>query len=462
MVRKTPSKSRFRKPGKPPRVILGWRDDAPARSIGFNAEDVRPPSGQARFVPVFAEGEGHLLTIAPTGAGKGRSAIIPTLLADEPQRGARGSMIVVDPKGEVCSVTARHRSRLGEVVIVDPYRKATSQPHSLNPFDVVKHTAMGTAEAALLLANLLAPPSYTKDPFWDNRAISLIAGLTAFVLNAEPLEDRHPVRLRTYLSTEDVTDTIVQLMMTKKDSMGRFAYEELGQLLSLSESGTRPSVIGTATQHLTILGDDAVATSLQSTSFDLSKLQRDEPITIYLILPVEKLRSHGRLLRLWISTLLRVIITRSSRPVVPTLFLLDEAAQAGHLDDLVTATTLMRGYGMRIWSFWQDLQQIKRHYPNDWESLITNAQTLQVFGSHWLFTDNLAKLLGVHPSALSLPPGRQLLINADGSRLLARKLDYLEDELFQGRFDPNPLFHRRSERPPDPRAAEPHRRPPAR
>ena len=45
------------------------------------------------------DGEAHLLTIAPTGAGKGRSNVIPTSL-EYP-----GSMIILDTKGEDAVVT---------------------------------------------------------------------------------------------------------------------------------------------------------------------------------------------------------------------------------------------------------------------------------------------------------------------------------------------------------------------
>ena len=172
-------------------------------------------------------------------------------------------------------------------------------------------------------------------------------------------------------------------------------------------------------------------------------MRRGDPLTIYLVLPPSKLRSHARLLRLWVATLLRVLMARTVRPEMPTLFLLDEAAQLGTLEDLVTATTLLRGYGVRVWSFWQDLQQMQRLYPSDWQTMVANSGVMQVFGSHWLGRAGLAKLLDVVPGALSVPPGRQLLVTAAGARTLARKADVLRDALFEGRRDANPMFHAR-------------------
>ena len=56
--------------------------------------------------------DGHLLTCAPTGAGKGISGVIPNLL-EYP-----GSAFVLDFKGETYAVTARTRRSMGHDVIL--------------------------------------------------------------------------------------------------------------------------------------------------------------------------------------------------------------------------------------------------------------------------------------------------------------------------------------------------------
>ncbi|MBN8913493.1 MAG: type IV secretory system conjugative DNA transfer family protein, partial [Rhizobiales bacterium] len=91
-----------------------WQASATARRIltGFNHRvrvmssiinlQPSPPHGlllgcsrAAKAKPVLDDGhEGHLITIAPTGAGKGVSCIIPALLT------WRGPAVVVDPRGE--------------------------------------------------------------------------------------------------------------------------------------------------------------------------------------------------------------------------------------------------------------------------------------------------------------------------------------------------------------------------
>lgn len=70
-------------------LLLGWTP--PEKGGGFRKD-------------VWDDGaEGHLMTIAPTGAGKGVSASIPACLTWQ------GPLIVIDPKGEHYAVTARRR-----------------------------------------------------------------------------------------------------------------------------------------------------------------------------------------------------------------------------------------------------------------------------------------------------------------------------------------------------------------
>jgi type IV secretion system protein VirD4 len=58
----------------------------------------------------------HLLTVAPAGAGKSVSVIIPNLLSH------RGSTVVIDPKGELFAATAEARRKMGHRVIrLDPF-----------------------------------------------------------------------------------------------------------------------------------------------------------------------------------------------------------------------------------------------------------------------------------------------------------------------------------------------------
>jgi Type IV secretory system Conjugative DNA transfer len=71
-------------------LFLGWEDDARASAFGFGTGGSKK---RARTQPILYQGDSHLMTIAPTGAGKGVGVIIPNLLR------YTGTVIAIDPKG---------------------------------------------------------------------------------------------------------------------------------------------------------------------------------------------------------------------------------------------------------------------------------------------------------------------------------------------------------------------------
>lgn len=66
--------------------------------------------------------DGHILTCAPTGAGKGLGGVIPNLL-DYP-----GSAFVLDFKGENYAVTSRAPASWAEVGKVPPAKPVEDRP----------------------------------------------------------------------------------------------------------------------------------------------------------------------------------------------------------------------------------------------------------------------------------------------------------------------------------------------
>lgn len=61
------------------------------------------------------------------------------------------------------------------------------------------------------------------------------------------------------------------------------------------------------------------------------------------------------------------------------LFMLDEFAALGRLEQVERAFGLMAGYGVQFWSFLQDLNQLRSNYGQAAGTFIANAGVIQVF-----------------------------------------------------------------------------------
>jgi len=159
--------------------------------------------------PVLHTGDGHLITLARTGAGKGVGCIIPALLRYP------GPAIVIDPKGENYQVTARRRRELGQkVLLLDPFGVTGEETGALNPLDLIDHRSPEAVDSAAQLAELIVTKQHTQDPFWDSRAYSLITTMLLFVASGRPpvlrnLQEMHYLLNQT---NEDIDFTFKEIL----------------------------------------------------------------------------------------------------------------------------------------------------------------------------------------------------------------------------------------------------------
>jgi type IV secretion system protein VirD4 len=386
-------------------------------------------------------GEGHLMTVAPTGTGKGRTAIIPNLLHYQ------GSVVVIDPKGENYAVTARYRREIGHQIIkIDPFGVIDFKSDHLNPLDIFELKNADLETDAQMLAELLSTGNQgTKEPFWDLSARGLLSGLITHIATMYAKSDRHLNSVRKLLMNKEMENSLAKTLDDFGQKMNPMAKDEISAFLNMPSLGTRPSVLASAVSYIKPLMSYAVARTLEKSSFSLNDVVTGKPVSIYIIIPPDKLNSHQGLLRLWIGTLFKAFTSRRQIPKLPTLLLLDECAQLGNFSYLETLITLCRSYGVKVWSFWQDLAQIRQLYPQSWQTIINNCAVLQFFGSkNFKMSQELSELVGVPAKDIrNLPQNEQIIVN-NGVPLQAQRFDYLNHLQFKNRFDANPFHDQKS------------------
>ncbi|MBA4188941.1 MAG: hypothetical protein C0467_13170 [Planctomycetaceae bacterium] len=434
-ARSVPGKAKLPDDGSA--LFLGWDGTEHVPTLGFKPSSAREEARPALTYP----GDGHLMTIAPTGAGKGVGAIIPALLTYP------GSVIVTDIKGENYQVTARYRREMGQqVVVLDPFGLVTAKDKAdrLNPFDLFKVPGSDPeSDAEMIAAQLAVGHEFTSDRYWEDTGRGLVAGLVADIATSYSLEKRNLCSLREMLYNDDLDYTLAVALDTRKKTMSPLARDEFIAYLAAPSDKTRPCIRTTATTFVKCLGSSAVSRSLERSTFDLCDLLNNKPMTIYLVLPPEKLLSHRGLMRLWVVTLLTTVMRRNRLPKQRTLFLLDEAAQLGSLDLLPQAVSLLRGYGLQVWTFWQDLSQLMRLYPTNWEAIVNNAAVLQAFGvpGHAARVGWRTVLGDMEAQLASELHADEMLVAITGQPITRHtRANYLRDAAFKGRFDSNHRF----------------------
>jgi type IV secretion system protein VirD4 len=429
------SKPRKRKPDpmKFEPIPLGYQTNS--SSMGFHRQSMNSPPG---LDMVLHAGDEHILACAPTGRGKGVSLLIPTLLTYS------GSAIVIDVKGENYLVTAERRRKMGQkVYVIDPFKVVTDQPDTFNPLDLAQLKGSQTDVDAETLAEMLATGKTSNDSFWLDTAVPLVAGCIAHALTTGDPGTQNLLHVQSLLRADDV-DTIVALLLDQKKVKSKFAREEFAAYLQICSDRTRPCVLSTARTLVRALSTELIQNSLAKSSFNWKDLLAGEPMTIYFVLPPSRLESHHALLRLWIGTLMLAFSYRDKQTSPRTLFLLDEAAHLGQLNVLKQFFTLMRGYGVKVMAFYQDLSQLQEIFENDWKTIVNNAGILATFGfANYEMANDWSKYFNLDPSELMRMPRTDMAVWTpdEGARIL-RRLNYLQDPRFQGLYNPNPRFSR--------------------
>jgi len=332
----------------------------------------------------------HMVTIAGSRAGKSSTVLIPNLLRYP------GSIVVLDPKGELARATAAIRVRMGQrVYVLDPFGETGIPSASHNPF---AELGMGRGEHVAADASQLADAliiGNPRDPHWTDSAKNLIRGITLHLLSTDPnaatlrevrrILNASPAELERLFTAmvdsnafEGIVANIGAAFFGKKESGGR----ELQGILSTAQEQTAPL-------------DDVIRVTERS-DFRLSEL-RSGKVSIYLVLPGMRMGTHYRWLRLVIQQALaameRAPVPRDSLPV---WFVLEEFPSLGHMRPIESAAGLMAGFGVKLWSVLQDLTQLKTHYPHSWETFLGNAGVIQAFGNvDVTTTEHLSKMLGM-------------------------------------------------------------------
>lgn len=421
-------------------LLLGWQRHAPKR-MGFALSEA---SGNPKDAPIWYDGP-HLATIAPSGAGKCVSCAVPALLT------YLGQAVVLDIKGELFITTHRRRREMGQKVIkLDPFRVVDESTDQLNPLDILSlHNSEMETDCQTLAKLLSTGKGFSKDPFWELSANGLNSGILGYIASCESPDRRNIGRLLELLHNDDVVYNLAVLLDTKGKQMPKMSYQEIAAFLQQPERETRPSTLATAQSFVKGLNTSRVSDSLGSSSFSLEDFRRGEPITVYLVIPPDRLASHAAVISLWVGTLLKAVFSRTTIPRLRTLFLLDEVAALGSFPMLETAISLCRSYGVRVWTFWQDLQQLQAHYPAGWRTILNNCG-LQVFGvSSQLMARELSQVLDCSErDLLSLGQDGQSLQFATRTAFRAGKLNYLRDKHFQGQYEPNRFYDRKPDEQP--------------
>jgi type IV secretion system protein VirD4 len=357
---------------------------------------------------------GHLddrpvVTIASARSGKTSTVLEPNLYVYP------GSMLNLDPKGELAP-TARFRRLLGHNVhVLDPFGQSGEPSSSFNALDEIDPESRTVVDDVKSITHaLVVDTGDARAQHWNDSARTLLLGIILLTLTFPEKERnlvtvrellaltyprlQHAVRVALQAAREKAPDdekykehydehrVAVQTLLRTMSRQGR----RFGGILAASGNrflGTpqteRGSIFSTAAAQTDFLDSLPLRDISLRSDFRLGDLRSERPTSIYLCLPVGRMESHYRWLRMVVQlaciALERMGTYPRDRP--PILFMMEEFATLGHMEIMERAAAYFPGFGVKLWAVLQNITQLTRYYNSSWETFLGNAGLIQCFAN---------------------------------------------------------------------------------
>jgi type IV secretion system protein VirD4 len=326
---------------------------------------------------LYQNSDGNILTFGPPGSGKFISSLANAVIEHE------NSSVIIDIKGEAAHVLAETKSEEGfDVAVCDPCNISNTRLNYLktgfNPLDIcftkTGDISLNIANKADTIADAIVIPK-SNDAYWDNSAKNLISALIVHVVLTRPnpsLIDVMNIINETFKSKD-------QTLMEMSQSRSPIVRQKISPFLAKNQ--TNSSVFTVAMNHLSFLCDHQIANSLTTSGIDFSTLNKNKTV-VFLVIPPHYVETCKPWLRLALNCAFSEIIENSAVYNYPVLFMLDEAYNLGYLSQLPQMLSLGRGYGIKIWTYWQDISQLRHLYGEMAHTFFANSGVLQFFTPH--------------------------------------------------------------------------------
>lgn len=314
----------------------------------------------------------HTLCIGATRSGKSRRVVLETIgvLAE-----AGESMMISDPKGELCAYTGEYLKMQGyEVLIIDfkNPRKSTRYNFLQPVIDAVKENDLAKAvEQAWDLTAVLVGKS-RGERIWTDGEASVIASAILSVVydNKDPCNQIYQNLTNVYYFIAEMT----------KDINGRIPMESYTAslpdthpakgLLAISEVApkrTRASFYTSALTTLRLFTSPLIYQMSKESEFNPADIGKRKT-AVFLMLPDER-TAYYPLASLIVSQCYAALIKhadeRGGRLHIGVNFILDEFSNFAAIPDFAAKLTVGGGRGIRFALFVQSLSQLNEKYGCD-------------------------------------------------------------------------------------------------
>ena len=337
-------------------------DQDKVAAIAFDPAD-KASWGKGGKAPLLIDpcksGPTHSLVFAGAGSFKSTSAAA-TLLT------WTGSVVVLDPSGELGPMLADARAKMGHTVHQLGLRGAIG----FNVLDWIDFKSPLATTNVLSVAGWVCGDGRTsggKDSgseFFEARGRAMVACFLAHMLwdTTLPPELKTLRTLRAGIATPEKEMRKV-LKGIHANSLSPLARDYAGTLMGLVDE-TFSGVYANADESTSWLANPAFASIVSGDTFKTADLLGGK-LSVFLQIPLAALQSTPAIGRVVIGALLNAAYEADGQVKGRILYLLDEAARLGPMKILETARDAGRKYGITLQLLYQSVGQLERQWGRE-------------------------------------------------------------------------------------------------
>ena len=247
-------------------------------------------------------------------------------------------------------------------MVSGPLRRLRASCGPLQPLGQLDPASPDLAEDAQTIADALVhdAPGQSGEAHWNEEAKALIAGVILHTIVHEPPARATLATVRDKLTRDPAG--FAALLADMQASAGAHGLIARAANRQLGKSDREAAgVLSSAQRHTHFLDSLRLVESTSASDFRFADL-KERPGTVFLCLPPDRLDTYARWLRLLVAQAVTDMARSPARPERPVLFLLDEFAALGRLEQVERAMGLMAGYGLQLWPILQDMHQLRALY----------------------------------------------------------------------------------------------------
>lgn len=358
----------------------------------------------------------HMITMAPTRSGKGVGIVIPTLLT------WKGSVFVLDIKGENYDITSPYRKNLGHQIL--RFAPVDEESDGYNPLAEIELGTYGELEQVRGVAELLIPTD-ERDKFFAPTARNFLTGVILYVMYQErssgntaclrdvyrfltdpsKTEDKKLENMFQENTIED--DNIFEWKEKRTGKRGLFEYlhgdvisknplihpvvARVGADMKGRAEKERSGIISSAKTNLAVFDSPMIGRNTSESfirvmengkeikkPFELRNLIfGDIPTAFYFVVPPYAL-DQTKVLATILITQMTYRLTKKIEPYKHRLLLMiDEFPAIGKMESFETSLAYIAGYGIKAMMITQSLNQLYSIYGKN-NKIIDNCH-IQIY-----------------------------------------------------------------------------------